>query len=61
MPFLLRPYLLDARWAWRSEVQYLHILTDAHSGGDLEQYRWKLTRIAWRWCVRSSCAIFFPI
>ncbi|RDX48080.1 hypothetical protein OH76DRAFT_697745 [Lentinus brumalis] len=37
MPFLLRPYLLDARWAWRSEAKY------PHSGGDLEQYRWKLT------------------
>ncbi|RDX52583.1 kinase-like protein [Lentinus brumalis] len=42
MPFLLRPYLSDARWAWRSEAKYLHILTDAHSGGDLERYRWKL-------------------
>ncbi len=46
MPFLLRPYLSDARWAWRSEAKYLHILTDAHGGGDLEQYR---------------CAIFLPI
>ncbi|KAI0717890.1 kinase-like protein [Cerioporus squamosus] len=42
MPFVLRPYLSAASWAWRSEAKYLHILTDAHTGGDLALYKWKL-------------------
>ncbi|KAI0752677.1 kinase-like domain-containing protein [Daedaleopsis nitida] len=42
MPFLLQPYLADSLWAWRSTAGYLHILTDACTGGNLNVYKGKL-------------------
>lgn len=41
-PFLLLPYLSDTHWAWRSS-RYLHILTAACMGGDLLEYKGRLS------------------
>ncbi|KAI0634212.1 kinase-like protein [Trametes polyzona] len=37
-PFLLQPHIAYGLWAWRSRGQYLHILTDLCTGGDLGWY-----------------------
>ncbi|KAI0772788.1 kinase-like protein [Trametes elegans] len=38
-PFLLQPYVEGSFWAWRSAGEYLHILTDVCTGGELSYYR----------------------
>ena len=45
-PFLLRPYVYGAHWAWRSSAGYLHILTEFCSGGDLSCYEYRLSEHA---------------
>lgn len=42
-PFLLRPFLGDALWAWQSAGKYLHIVTELCTGGDLSKYKYSLT------------------
>lgn len=42
-PFLLQPFVCDELWAWRSAGQYLHIVTELCTGGDLSCYQYRLT------------------
>ncbi|KAI0827426.1 kinase-like protein [Trametes gibbosa] len=41
-PFLLQPYVGDELWAWRSAGEYLHIVTELCTGGDLSCYQYRL-------------------
>ncbi|KAH9854600.1 kinase-like protein [Lenzites betulinus] len=42
-PFLLQPYVEDELWAWRSAGEYLHIVTELCTGGDLSCYQYRLS------------------